>query len=1110
MMSFSANLLARSMEPGSSATDRPSTADSAGNARVRPDNDAGDDLLRHLPADRQTSEKSIAPVVAVHKMTATRRARIDQLRASVQTGPEAIFLTVFATLLARLAGQPVVHLHDISAQPAMVVVTFDDNASFRTTMRTMQTIKSENQPADHADNQPAHPSGLVEYLLSAVDSPLTTLPPRKLRLVVQLSVDECELKFVSSTGLWSQPTLQLWLRYFDHLLAAIAAEPDAPWKTLPLLDPAEAKAFYFNLNSTAEAYPEELCIHELVMRQVERSPDAVAVASGTQSLTYAQLHQRSNAIARSLLALGAGSNRPVAVCLERSAELPVALLAVLKAGSCYVPLDPQDSRLRLGSILEECRPIALITDPSFSLPLDVKPIPVVHPQENTGLDVSLDYTTPAVSPEHQAYVIYTSGTTGKPKGVPILHRALVNLITSMIRAPGFTPADRMLAVAPISFDIATMDMFLPLACGGTLVVADRLAAADPFRLAALLNEFAVTVLQATPVTWRLLTSSDWEGKHDLKMICGGEALPRDLANQLLPQGKELWNCYGPTETTIWSSVLQVQSDVGVVPIGPPIANTTFYVLDDQGRLLPPGVPGELYIGGTGVSPGYLEPPQGAVRRFLQDPYADVPGSRMFRTGDLVRLINGNQFEFFGRLDHQVKLRGYRIELGEIEFALRSSPDLVDAVAALHDGGLGEPYLNAYVTSANQKLDLQRLRDHVSQWLPAYMVPSRFVLLQSIPLTSSGKVDRKALSASASSALSAFQQPEGVKPRTVVEEKLLAIFRDVLATPEFGVTDSFFDYGGYSLLTVRLFNRINRALNLRLPISLLFDAPSVRSLAEAIHRPISVPPIVAIRPLGKSVPLFVVHSYLLYDVLRQIVEPDRPLYGVRESPEIPEAQSVEEHAAMYVKEILKVCPQGPVLLTGWCAAGSLTLEIARQLRQLHHEVGMVVLLDAERPGYRPAMRGNRTAALRARVRFHLLRLRETSNRQKLQYVGIFLRHLWDRLMEKLFVNHRPIVQRMQQLFSWALPQSVFDNTWSRIGALQNYAPLTYSGKVALFRAEDDPGLPGGDETMGWNTIVDGGVDVIFVPGDHESMFHKPNVHVLSQRFCQALQSGESQT
>jgi amino acid adenylation domain-containing protein len=1057
----------------------------------------GDELLRRLSADRRSSTASISLAEAAYKITGDRMDRLFQACAALAVGWDALFLTVFATLLARLAGQEAVTLRNCSGDPAILSLAFDAEASFR------RLLSSTHNAHACASDQPC----AVEFVVAPSLVSFADIPDHGLRMAVYVTDSETHVRLASSTGLWDQSVLRLWLRYFDHLVSAAVAAPDIPWKTLPFID---AHEFYRAFNDTAAAYPADACVHELVIRRVEQTPDALAIASESQHLTYRELHERSDAIARQLQALGAGPGRPVAVCMGRTAELPVALLGVLKSGSCYVPLDPQESRQRLMTILEECRPAALIVDRSFSALRGSDTIPLVFPDDISESSLVLDYRASGLTPDHLAYMIYTSGTTGKPKGVMIPHRALANLLHSMMREPGFTSFDRILGVTPVSFDIATMEMFLPLVAGGTLVVADRLISADPLRLAAMLERFEITVLQATPVTWRLLASSGWEGKRHLKMICGGEALPRDLANQLLCLGGELWNCYGPTETTIWSGALRIQSEPGVVTVGPPIANTTFYVLDDVGRLLPPGVPGELYIGGIGVSPGYVDRPEITGQRFLPDPYAPEPGARMFKTGDLVRLVNTNEFEFFGRLDHQVKLRGYRIELGEIESVLRTFPGIENAVAALWNSGPGEPYLVAYVTVSHEKThqpDLRRVRDGLAELLPSYMVPNRFVVMEAMPLTSSGKIDRKALPApdSVAAILPAYHQPEEATPQTELEEKLLTIFRDVLNTSEFGVTDSFFDYGGYSLLTVKLFTRINHALGLSLPISLVFDAPTVRALAEIIDRDQSLSTIVPICPRGTSAPLFVIHSYLLYGVLPRMVEPDRPIYGVRELLDV-EAHTVVERAAIYVKEILRVCPDGPVLLAGWCAAASLTVEIARQLRALEHPVGLVALFDGERPGYRPVVRGYWYFRLMASLKFHFRRLRGEYRRKKLIYFHTVLRRFWDSMVESLFMHNRTLVLRLQRLFGFPLPDAVFNNTWARVTAIQNYEPARYPGKVWLFRALDVPRLPESDETLGWKEIVDGGVEVVFVGGDHESMFHDPNVDLLSLRLRQALQPG----
>ncbi len=1058
----------------------------------------GAELLGRLPVDRFSRGTPSSLAETSYGLGNEQLDRLSRACAVLQAGRDAFLLTAFAALLARLAGEEVVTLVNIAADRAVLTFSFDDEASFRSLLSTcLRVPASSNQPC------------AVEFVSATPPVSSADLPEQCLRMAVSLSDSGCQVHLASTTGLWDQSVLHLWLYYFDSLVAGAATAPDTPWKMLPLLDPTDAREHYRALNDTAAPYPAEACVHELVMQRVQRSADALAVASEQHQLTYRQLDQRSNGIALRLRRLGAGPGRGVAVCMERSADLPVALLGVLKAGAYYVPLDLQDSRQRLETILDECRPAAFIADPSFPTLHTREAVAVMHLDDVPEASACDDPRENGLTPDHPAYMIYTSGTTGKPKGVAISHRSLVNLLHSIALEPGCTARDRMLGVAPISFDIATMDMFLPLSSGGTLVVADRFTAADPNRLSEMLQRYEITVLQATPVTWRLLASSGWQGKHDLKIISGGEALPRDLATQLLRLGGELWNCYGPTETTIYSGVLRIQSEAGAVTIGPPIANTTFYVLDETGRLLPPGVPGELHIGGVGVGNGYVDRPEITQERFLPDPYSQVAGARMFKSGDLVRLVNKQEFEFLGRLDQQIKLRGYRIELGEIEAALRSFPGVENAAAALRDNGLGEPYLVAFVTATGQQPDLRRLRGHLSRLLPSYMVPSRFVVLQALPLTSSGKLDRKALTAFSSftAGLAAYQQPEGVKPQTALEERLLAIFRDVLHTAEFGVTDNFFDYGGYSLLTVNLFTRIYRALHVSLPISLLFDAPTVRALAEIIDRAEPPPTIVPIRPRGKSAPLFVVHSYLLYGVLPQIVEPDRPVYGVRELLDVPQEQSVEELAATYVKEILNVYPSGPLLLAGWCAAGSLTVEIARQLHDHNRQVGLVALFDSERPGYHSAVPSKWTTWLVAKLKFHSQRFRAAHGREKLAYVLDGVGHFSGTRMESLFTKHRRAVVNLQRVLGFALPDAVFNNSWSRVGAMQTRTQASYPGRVMLFRAADVPYVTGTDDTLGWKEVVQEPVEVVFVPGDHESMFHPPHAEFFSRHLRQALQRSQ---
>ncbi|MEL6764880.1 MAG: non-ribosomal peptide synthetase, partial [Cyanobacteria bacterium J06607_6] len=497
-----------------------------------------------------------------------------------------------------------------------------------------------------------------------------------------------------------------------------------------------------------------------------------------------------------------------------------------------------------------------------------------------------------------AYLIYTSGSTGIPKGVPIRHRSLTNLLTSMAQAPGMTAADKLLAVTTPAFDIAALELFLPLTVGGTLVIASQEAVRDPQQLATQLEHHDVTLMQATPATWRLLLESGWQGKANLKLLCGGEALELALAQQLLNSGAELWNLYGPTETTIWSAALRLDTSIladGLVPTGPPIANTQFHVLDAQQRSLPIGVPGELHIGGLGLSPGYWQREDLTAERFVANPFSAVgadggtsdaeswshhpglaldaepcapTGSVLYKTGDRVRTREDGTLEYLGRLDHQVKLRGFRIELGEIEAVLAQHPDVSQSIVVLREDNTGEPQLIAYVTQAEghreqgtgtreqgeprtQNLEpsnqgqiikgtvpetmlAERSRSplphFLSQHLPAYMVPTQFVLLDALPLTPNGKVDRNALPTPGSSPHS---EPLAL-PRTQVEKAIAVIWQTVLNQEQVGLHDNFFDLGGHSLLMVRVHGQLQQQLAVEIPLVELFRYPTVNALAAHLR------------------------------------------------------------------------------------------------------------------------------------------------------------------------------------------------------------------------------------------------------------------------------------
>ena len=471
-----------------------------------------------------------------------------------------------------------------------------------------------------------------------------------------------------------QTIIQL-LGHFETLLRGIVADPAAKISGLPILSSIERHELIAANNRTRATYPEHLTVPQLFEAQARRTPDALAIVCGDRSMSYRDLDIASNKLARELRGRGVEPASRVAVFLDRSPELMVALLAVLKSGSAYIPLDATYPMERLQYVFENSRPAAIITRASLRERLVRESIAVVVVDSQSSLieEQSAEPLAAVALPDDPAYIIYTSGSTGRPKGVAIHHRALVNLLYAIQRQPGLTAADTVVSVTTISFDIAMLDLFLPLVVGAKLILAKEQEATDGAALLRLLQRHNATLMQATPVTWQLLLEAGWHGHPSLKMLCGGEALPRKLAERLLEYGGELWNMYGPTETTVWSSALRVESGEGPVPIGPPIANTQFYVLDGRQELVPIGVPGELFIGGDGVGLGYFDLPEVTGQKFLPDKFRDLPGAKLYRTGDIVRMKQDGRMEYLGRTDHQIKLRGFRIELGEIEAALHALP-----------------------------------------------------------------------------------------------------------------------------------------------------------------------------------------------------------------------------------------------------------------------------------------------------------------------------------------------------------------------------------------------------------------------------------------------------
>jgi len=569
--------------------------------------------------------------------------------------------------------------------------------------------------------------------------------------------------------------------------------------------------------------------------QVRASPEAIAVVFDEKNLTYAQLNLRANRLARRLEKLGVGPDKVAAVCLERSFDLIITLLAILKAGGAYLPIDPVLPRERQALMLEDAQPVLLITEQLLQPELPQVNVPFfVIELERAGLERESGADMPGrVTGQNLAYVIYTSGSTGVPKGVEIPHEALVNFLASMQERPGLNAQDVLVAVTTFSFDIAGLEIFLPLVTGAKLIFLSRDDAADGFRVLHHLQANHATVLQATPSTWRMLLDAKWPGNPHLKMLCGGEALPRELAAQLLAKGGELWNMYGPTETTIWSSAAKVSLDDASISIGEPIANTQLYILDPHLQPVPMGVTGELHIGGLGLARGYRNRPELTSERFIPDPFSGVAGARLYKTGDVARLRAKGHIEVLGRLDHQVKIRGFRIELGEIEARIGEHPQVKEVVVTAREDVPGRKQLVAYFVPdapTTQKPLVPELRAFLEPKLPDYMIPAFFEELPALPRTPNGKINRKALPAPKTQA--PLPNRPYVAPRNPTEIKLAGIWAEVLGRDRVGIEDNIFEIGGDSLLIFRIAARASEA---GLPISIR-QFFLHRTIAEVLANP----------------------------------------------------------------------------------------------------------------------------------------------------------------------------------------------------------------------------------------------------------------------------------
>jgi amino acid adenylation domain-containing protein len=879
------------------------------------------------------------------------------------------------------------------------------------------------------------------------------------------------------------------------------------------LSESERRRLLVDFNDTAAPYP-RACLHELIAEQAASTPETVAIEFGEERLTYAELEARAGQLAHHLLDIGVGPEVLVGICTARSLEMVVGLLGILKAGGAYVPIDPAYPADRQAYMLSSSEAPVIVTQGALRDSLPASDAQIVC-LDTDWPQIARRATVPptvAADPEQLAYVIYTSGSTGKPKGVQISHRALVNFITTMRAKPGLAAEDVLVAVTTLSFDIAGLELYLPLTTGARVVIAPPAATEDPRALSALLERTQATIMQATPTTWRMLIDGGGStGRPGMKALCGGEALPVALADRLVGAGLELWNMYGPTETTIWSTCAQITTVGETLTIGRPIANTTLYILDERMEPVPLGVAGELWIGGDGLARGYRGRADLTDERFVAHPFDETPGAKIYRTGDLARYRTDGTVEFLGRLDHQVKVRGFRIELGEIETVLARHEEIVEAVVVARGSG-AEAELAAYVTARGDPMPAHELRAYLGQSLPEYMVPSTVTTLEAFPLTPNGKVDRKALPEPVRERSGAH---ELIAPRTELERKLATIWERELDIHPIGVTDDFFDLGVTSIVAATLFAAIEHDLGDSLPLGAIFRAPTIETLAQLIEGEEDTSrwtSLVPIQPLGSRPPIFCVHggagTILHLQPLARRLGSEQPFYGLQSSGLYGGSspiRTVEEMASHYITEMRQVHTGGPWLIAGYCFGTIVAFEIAQRLVAEGEDVQMVALFNGPSPawihkwswyGNQPSHRKSKPRTVRITRKQRLLR----AARQPWRLFTWLSWHTGQRIgklrVKLAMARGRPIPERLREEFFFDL----------HARAERAYDPTPYPRDLLVFYGEglyEDPGI-------GWSEFAAGGIETFAVPGEHNNnreAMKEPAVQHVAERIEEHLRGLE---
>jgi amino acid adenylation domain-containing protein len=961
---------------------------------------------------------------------------------------------------------------------ALLLQNFPAELAFDSSVQTFP-IASEN------------PSALLDLRLVAIETP-----------------DGLQIDYEYDSGLFDSDTIKRMSGHFQILLEGILSELECPISELPLLTERERHQILVEWNDTAVDYPLDKCLHHLVEEQVEQTPNAVAVVFESESLTYRELNARADRLARYLQKRGVGVETPVGICLERSLEMVVGLLAILKAGAAYVPLDPDYPPERLSFLLEDAGVPLLVTSEKL---LDRLP-PIAGEilcldQEREIIDHEGDSPlNPGVGPDNLAYIIYTSGSTGKPKGAMNTHRGIVNRLCWMQETYGLTPDERVLQKTPFSFDVSVWEFFWPLLAGATLVVAKPSGHRDSSYLVETIAKWGITTLHFVPSMLQVfLEEKRLERCNSLKRVfCSGEALPHSLQDRFFERFNcELHNLYGPTEAAVDVTyhACQRNDPRASVPIGCPVANTHLYILDRQGQPVPVGVSGELHIGGVQVARGYLNRPELTAEKFIPDPFSDDPKARLYKTGDLARYLPDGNIEYIGRTDHQVKLRGFRIETGEIEAVLNQHPSIREVTIIAREDNHGDKCLVAYFVPSTEELNARQIRDFLKASLPNYMIPSAFVPLEYLPLTPNGKIDRKALPFPDGLGLATGE--EYIAPRTESERRLAAIWTELLGREVIGINENFFEIGGHSLSAVRLLDRIGVSFGKNLSPVDFFQNPTIRKLASYLRREeVSAwSALVPLQALGSKPPLFCIHpaggNVLCYQDFARTLGKERPFYGLQSfglSGTLPPHETIEAMAIAYLREIRSVQERGPYHLAGWSLGGLVAYEIARQMERVQEKVAFVGLLDTYILSELPLEEPNWLELGRSVFgpRFSLAPDEPKGDSEEEKALAVFERaHALELLSEGLDFERMRLLWKVYRV---------------NLEAGYRYYPGSYSGQVVLYTAREGLSITLTDPSEPWKSRLGKNLQIERVSGHHRNLVDPPHIFDLVARIESNLGAG----